>query len=130
MMNKQVGRRMMQYGETHGVLAPEQYGSRKNRTAIECALNKRLLFDIMRQTKTAAGICSCDLKGCYDKILHNFASIAMQRCGAPRSAIRSMFTTIQKLKHIVRTAFGDSESSFGGEFLREIAQLHGVGQGN
>ena len=41
-----------------------------------------------------------------------------------------MFTTIQKLKHIVRTAFGDSESSFGGEFWREIAQLHGVGQGN
>ena len=39
-MNKQVGRLMMQYGETHGVLAPEQYGSRKNRTAIECVLNK------------------------------------------------------------------------------------------
>jgi len=94
MINKQIGLWMMQYGETYGVLALEQCGSRKNRTAIECALNKRLIFDIMRQTKTSAGIYSCDLKGCYDRILHNFASIAMQRCGAPRSAIESMFTTI------------------------------------
>lgn len=29
MMNKQVGRLMMRYGEANGVLAPEQYGSRK-----------------------------------------------------------------------------------------------------
>ena len=34
MMNKQVGRLMMQYGEMHGVLASDQYGRRKHCTAI------------------------------------------------------------------------------------------------
>ena len=41
-----------------------------------------------------------------------------------------MFDTIQKLKHVVRTSYGDSEQSFGGEELRELRQLQGVRQGN
>ena len=54
----------------------------------------------------------------------------MQRAEAPAAAVESMFTTIQKLKHIVRTSFGDSDQSFGGEEWRELRQLQGVGQGN
>ena len=54
----------------------------------------------------------------------------MQRIGAPVAAVESMFTTIQKLKHVVRTSFGDSDQSFGGEEWRELHQLQGVGQGN
>ena len=111
-------------------MAKEQYGSRKQMTAIECALNKRLIFDILRQTKKPAGICSCDLKSCYDRIVHSFASLAMQRAGAPKIAIDCMFETIQKLKHVVRTSFGESESSFGGEDWRILEQLQGIGQGN
>ena len=128
--NKVLGRRMMEHAENNNILAPEQYGSRKNKTAIECALNKRLIFDILRQTKRPAGICSCDLKSCYDRIIHSFASIAMQRAGAPATAIESMFATIQQLKHIVRTCHGDSDRSFGGEDWRQIDPLHGIGQGN
>ena len=128
--NKVLGRRMMHHAEAHNILAPEQYGSRKNITAIVCALNKRLMFDILRQTKTPAGICSCDLHSCYDRVIHPFASVAMQRAGAPAAAIESMFGTIQRLKHVVRTCHGDSTSSFGGEDWREINPLHGVGQGN
>ena len=97
---------MMHNAEQYDLLALEQYGSRKHKTAIECALNKRLIFDILRQTKKPAGICSCDLKSCYDRIVHSFASMAMQHAGAPISAIESMFSTIQKLKHVVRTSHG------------------------
>ena len=128
--NKILGKRMMYHAERENILAPEQYGSRRNKTAIECALNKRLMFDLLRQTKRPAGICSCDLKSCYDRIVHSFASMAMQRAGAPTAAIESMFITIQKLKHTVRTCHGDSETSFGGEDWRELDPLHGVGQGN
>ena len=46
------------------------------------------------------------------------------------SATVSMFDTIQKLKHQVRTAFGDSEDTFGGELWRDLEPLMGVGQGN
>ena len=116
--NKILGLRMMKHAEDNNVLAPKQYGSRKHKTAIECALNKRLIFDLLRQTKRPAGICSCDLKSCYDRIIHYFASVTMQRAGAPPAAIESMFSTIQQLKHTVRTCHGDSTRNFGGEDWR------------
>ena len=62
--------------------------------------------------------------------MHSFASLAMQRAGAPTAAIASMFSTLQKLQHIVRTCHGDSTQKFGGEDFRESIPLHGVGQGN
>ena len=84
----------------------------------------------MRQQNKKGGICSCDLKSCYDRIVHSFAALAMRRAGAAESATISMFDTIQKLKHQVRTAFGDSEETFGGELWRDLEPLMGVGQGN
>ena len=54
----------------------------------------------------------------------------MQRAGAPRTAIVSMLTTIRKLRHAVRTAYGDSQHTFGGEDWRHLDPLHGIGQGN
>ena len=41
-----------------------------------------------------------------------------------------MFSTIQKLKHVVRTSHGTSDQKFGGEDWRYLKQLNGVGQGN
>ena len=86
-------------------------------------------MDIARQLRKPTGIGSCDLKSCYDRISHAFASIAMQRGGAPIEPIICMFQTIQRLIHSVRTTFGDSDKTFGGEFIRSLI-LQGVGQGN
>ena len=41
-----------------------------------------------------------------------------------------MFKTIHKLQHRVKTAFGDSEETFGGDEWSELEALMGVGQGN
>ena len=41
-----------------------------------------------------------------------------------------MFSTIQKLKNKVRTAFSDSDESFGGECWRQLETPIGFGQGN
>ena len=120
----------MQHAESNNILAPEQYGSRKNKIANECALNKVFIFDLLRQTNKTAEIGSCDLKSCYDKIIHLFASVSMQRAGVPVIAIESRFTIIQTLKYTVRTCHGDSKRSFGGEDWRHLYPLHGVGQGN
>ena len=75
-------------------------------------------FDLLRKAKKTAGICSCDLHSCYDRVEHSFASLAMQRAGDPLRAIQSMFETIHKLKYTVRTCHGDSELGFGGEDWR------------
>ena len=127
-MNKILGREMLSNGEENGTIANEQYGSRKNKTAINQCLNKKLTFDLWRQNKCTGAILSNDAKSCYDRILHNIASICMQRQGVHENNIICMFSTIQNLTHTVRTAFGDSETSFHQDIW--AAPLHGVGQGN
>ena len=85
---------------------------------------------MLRQTEKPADIYSCDLHSCYDRDVHSFASMAMQRAGAPPSAIASLFDTIRNLKHTVQTYHGESEQTLCGETWRENDPLHGVRQGN
>jgi hypothetical protein len=127
--NKRLGREMMYFAEAKGWIAKEQYGSRKNLSAIEHCLNKMLSFDLIRQLKRTAVLCSNDAKGCYDRIVHSVAAICMRRLGAPQEPIESMFRTIQNLRHTVRTAHGDSESFFNAKDVHPVA-IQGVGQGN
>lgn len=101
--NKHVGCNMIYKVEKRKVLANVQYGSHKKKT-IYHALNKRLTFDILRQQKEGAGICSCDLKLCYNIIVRSFTLLAMSRAGVGwgvELAIVSMFKAIQLLKYNV-----------------------------
>ena len=74
---KILGRAVMHHAESHHQLADEQYGSRKKKTAILHTLNKRLTYDVLRQTKTAGALCSNDAKSCYDRIVHSVASLCL-----------------------------------------------------
>lgn len=47
----------------------------------------------------------------------------------PRHVDLIMFNTIQQLEHFIRTEFGDSTISFGGEEITRSDPLHGLGQG-
>jgi hypothetical protein len=110
--NKKLGRQMLAIAEQFDAIAPEQFGSRKFLSAVDQSLNKALTFDLWRQHCTCAALCSNDAKGCYDRIVHNVASLCMQCVRVPREPIISMFGTIQELQHHVRTAFGDSKKFF------------------
>jgi len=50
-----------------------------------------------------------DLTGCYDRIVHNAAALALLRIGVSNAKIHTMFASIQRMIHRVRTVFGDSE---------------------
>jgi hypothetical protein len=126
--NKLLGRSMMANAEALQQLAPEQYGSRKNLSAIEHGVNKCLSMDLFRQKRLPGGMCINDAKSCYDRIVHPVASICMRRLGVPEAPIVSMLDTIQNMQHHVRTAFGDSLITTGGSPLD--TPVHGVGQGN
>jgi hypothetical protein len=125
--NKRLGREMIFRAEKFGAVAREQFGSRKHMSAIDQSLNKALTFDIWRQLRQSGALCSNDAKSCYDRIVHNCASICMQRVGTPIQPIISMFSTIQQLKHHTKTVFG--ESSKGYRPMGHIP-IQGVGQGN
>jgi hypothetical protein len=48
--------------------------------------------------------------------------------GVPKNAINCLFTTLQEAVHQVRTGFGDSTASYGGQVW--LVPIHGIGQGN
>ena len=127
--NKRLGRDAMQLALEENKIADEQF-SRPGRSAQDNALCKRLAFDYFRFKKKGFALCACDLKSCYDRVVHAAASLAMQRIGVPIERIQCMFGTIQKLIHTIRTAFGLSKKSYGGYSKKYRKPPQGLGQGN
>lgn len=126
--NKILGRAAMRNAEKHNKLAPEQYGSRKYHSASQHALNKRLMLDALRIQKRPGVIIANDAKACYDRILHVAAFMALRRAGVPKEATISMLEPIRRLNHHIRTAYGDSTFTYGGnEWDRDPS---GICQGN
>jgi hypothetical protein len=126
--NKLIGKKMMEYGESHGLLAPEQFGSRKSKSAMEHATNKRVVMDIIRQSGTNGIYIANDAKSCYDRILLIVAYLTMRRFGVPSLVAKSTISTILHMKHFVRTRYGDSTDYYGGDKWNILP--HGCGQGN
>jgi ribosomal protein L22 len=126
MINKRVGRRMIQRALDTDQIPLETFGSVPGRRANDCALNKALVNDILRQQRRPAALCSNDATSCYDRIVHVVASLCMQRLGVDATTCQVMFGTLQRLQHHIITAYGTSQSTYGGVQV----PLHGVGQGN
>ena len=126
--NKLIGKKMMEYAEENGLLAKEQFGSRKNKSAIEHAINKRITLDISRQHKSTCIYIANDAKSCYDRILLIVAYLAMRNAGVPQTAALSSIKTLVEMKMKIKTAHGVSETTYGGNEW-EIWP-HGIGQGN
>ena len=75
--------------------------------------------------------CSIDLTNNYDRIIHTAAALALLRIGVSHQKIHSMFNSIQKMIHRVRTAFGTSETTYGGPDLGDWTTYpQGILQGN
>ena len=127
--NKRLGREAMNLALDKNMIAEEQY-SRPGHSAQDNALNKRLMFDHQRMKKQPFAICAVNLKSCYDRIVHNAASLALQRVGVRRSDIVSMFRTIERMIHKVCTAFGDSKDKYYADNPEYFLPVQGTGQGN
>jgi hypothetical protein len=104
MNNKQLGRDMMRHAKHLKVLPRKQYGSRKHICAIIVALNKHLTMDLLRQQRQAGTLCANKAKSCYDCTVHNMTMLSMQRVGAPKNPILSVYSALQDASHKVRTA--------------------------
>jgi hypothetical protein len=126
MLNKRIGKEMIAHAEKNDQVPSEAYGSRRGYRAVDCALNKVLVNDIIRQKAMIAALCSNDAKSCYDRIVHAVATLSMRRLGVTKEACHVMFGTLQQVEHHVATTFGTSEEPYTAlEF-----PLQGVGQGN
>ncbi|CAJ1927568.1 unnamed protein product [Cylindrotheca closterium] len=126
--NKRVGKSAMAYAEKHKLIPTGQHGSRKRHQAIDLALTKRLTWDLLHLQRHPAGWISNDApKSCFDRIVHWVAIISLMRFGIQWRTLRSMFDTLMKSKHRVRTGFGDLDRAFTPPTL---TPFQGCGQGN
>ena len=67
---------------------------------------------------------SVDLEKCYDRIIHVAAALALLSIGVPHARIHSMFESIQKMMHRVRTALDDSDITYGSEDIGDCDINH------
>ncbi len=65
--------------------------------------------------RISTSMCSNDMKSCYNRILHPITSLCLQWMGVQELVVSCAFTSLQLLRHHVRTAYGDSPNFFGGE---------------
>ena len=113
MNNKKMGKEAMWNGERSKALARDNLGGRKGMQAVEVNQNWTLANDHIRGCRVRAILISNDAKGCFDRIAHVVAILALRRLGVPRPAILSMIQVIQQMQHYIRTAFGESDRSYG-----------------
>eukprot|EP00957_Ditylum_brightwellii_P064703 4910695-Ditylum_brightwellii.AAC.1 len=97
MHNKQLGREAMKRAEImHGV-TPEQFGSRRKKSADLQALNTRLFYDYTLLKKHPGTSLYIDLVSNYDLVVHSIATLAIRWVGMPPAPIFCSFNTIQDM---------------------------------
>jgi len=126
--NKWIGRALMYQAEQNNLLAEEQYGSWKFKSAIHQCLNKCLLYDLIHFKRQLAALCSNDVKSCYDRITRLVAALCLCRFGCLFTAADCMITTIHEMNHHIHTTYGDSKIS--ASCSSWWAPIAGIGQGN
>jgi len=119
-------KRMMQAGLDHNAIPESQYTKKGNRS-IEAAIDKNLYFDYLRTMKSNGAFLAMDLENCFDRMAHPISSLCAQRLGVSPSISKCMITSLCKMKHYVRTAYGDSDWYYCGTPSKP---LQGAVQGN
>ena len=111
--NRSLGRTAMRKALEHNAIATEQF-SRPGRSSIDESILKSLCVDHQCYRRQSFSQTSVDLENNYDRIVHSAAAFALLRIGVSHAKIKSMFESIQKMVHRVRSAYGDSEGTYGG----------------
>ena len=128
--NKRIGHAGMNNALKLNTVASEQFAI-KDCAASEQIVSKRCVIDHSKYKRSILGLNSSDLEACYDRIIHTAAALALLRVGISHAKIHTMFSAIQGMIHRVRTYFGDSHVTYGGDDIADwLNEPQGVLQGN
>lgn len=105
-------KRMMHQVEAKDWIPLECYGSRKNYEAIDVAVNRCLIGDLLQQKCIPGVVASVNAETCYDQITHAAGSLCVQKWNVDPNAVIAMLLPIQHMKYFLRIAFGDSATFF------------------
>ncbi|KAL3777849.1 hypothetical protein ACHAWO_012168 [Cyclotella atomus] len=107
-------KRMMTNAEQIGI-SDEQWGSRKNRSSIDAAMLKLLMFETARVKRATLAGTYYDLCANYDRIFKSISNLIAQRSGMDKNILRARALVIENMRRRVKTALGTSVESYGQE---------------
>ena len=107
-------KRMMTNAEQISI-SDEQWGSRKNRSSIDAAMLKLLMFETARVKRATLAGTYYDLCANYDRIFKSISNLIAQRSGMDKNILRARALVIENMRRRVKTALGTSVESYGQE---------------
>jgi hypothetical protein len=87
-------------------LSDEQWGSRKNRMALDPAMRNLMTFEYGRYMRITVAMFAADRTACFDRMWPSLGNIICGKFGLQPALMRSRGETIQNLKRAVRTCHG------------------------
>ena len=106
--------RLIQSVEKAG-LSHEQWGSRKNRMALDPAMRNMITFEYGRYMRIVIAMFVADLTACFDRMFPSLSNIAAGKFGMDPKILLARGKTIQQMRRQVRTGHGVSRESYGNE---------------
>ena len=120
------GKRLVRHAEKHGCLGKSNHGSRSGRQTTDAQLEKLLLYDITRLTRTSLVTVDNDAKSCYDRIIKPLSMTACMAVGLPGNAATMHNNTHHRMEHRIKTRHGLLRPYSG----TDVNPHEGTGQGS
>ena len=120
------GRRLVRHAERYRCLGTSNHGSRSGRQTTDALMEKLLLYEHARLTRTSLITIDNDAKSCYDRIIKSLAMIACVGMGLPLMAAAMHNRTHHGMVHAIKTRHGSLRPYSG----TEDNPLEGTGQGS
>jgi ribonuclease HI/exonuclease III len=120
------GRRLIRHAEKYQCIGTSNHGSRSGRQTIDALMEKLLLYEYARLTRTSLITIDNDAKSCYDRIIRSLAMIACVGVGLPILAAAMHNRTHHGMVHSIKTRHGTLRPYSG----TDDEPLEGSGQGS
>ena len=117
---------MIYQAEDHGVFGPSNHGGRPGRQVHDALLEKTLMFEHARLTRTSLITVDNDAKSCYDRIIKAMALLACMAIGLPAEAAAMHNKSHDEMTHNIKTRHGLLRAYCG----TDDGGSDGVGQGS
>ena len=106
-------KRMMDKAFSEGIVPAEQF-AKWGLQASHGVLALGLFCDIACALHRTSAIESVDLANCYNAVAHHIANVALQSFKVRKVMVVMMLYVVETMQWFLKTAFGQSETLFGG----------------
>jgi hypothetical protein len=122
-------KRLMDNAENVG-LSEEQWGSRRNRMALDPAMKNLMTFEYGRYMRATIAMFAADLTACFDRVYPALSNVVCGKFGMDINVLRCKGITMEKMEHSVRTGHGVSLNTYGNRPGQPKKAGEGQGKGD